>query len=295
MRYAEGTMSDTTRDDFAHLPAAAAKLGRILARPKAIAALCVIVLSALGWLYLALMLARSGVAIIEFGSGTFQALCRPLAEGPWSASGIALVISMWIAMTLMMMLPSAAPMILTYAEIAETAARKGEQIVSPLVLVAGYSTIWLGFSVVAALIQIGLSQAALLDTNIAVAGGLFSGAIFIGAGAYQFSALKHACLNRCQHPFPFFFANWATTRSGVFHLGIKQGGYCLGCCWAMMSVIFAVGVMNVVWMVGLGIIMTVEKMLVGRRFTHAVGVLLIAVGVAWVLMSLANHWPVRTV
>ena len=71
--------------------------------------------------------------------------------------------------------------------------------------------------------------------------GLFSGAIFIAAGVYQFSALKHACLMRCQQPFPFFFANWATTEAGVFRLGLKQGVYCLGCCWAMMLLMFAVG------------------------------------------------------
>ncbi|HXZ46840.1 MAG TPA: DUF2182 domain-containing protein, partial [Pseudolabrys sp.] len=237
-------MRDNARNDFAHLPTAVGRLGHALGRPKALAALCVIVLAALGWLYLALMLARSGVSIIEFGQDTLQELCRPIADGSWSASGIALIGSMWVAMTLMMMLPSAAPMILTYAEIAETAARKGEQIISPFALVAGYSAVWVGFSIVATITQIVIMQAALLDANMAMTGGLFSGAIFTGAGAYQFSSLKHACLNRCQHPFPFFFTNWTTTRSGVFRLGIKQGLYCLGCCWAMMSVIFAVGVMN---------------------------------------------------
>src|SRR5674536_190050 len=87
----------------------------------------------------------------------------------------------------------------------------------------------------------------------------FSGAIFIGAGVYQFSALKHACLTQCQSPFPFFFANWANTPRGVFRLGVKQGLYCLGCCWAMMLVMFAVGVMNVIWMAALGMVMTFEK------------------------------------
>jgi len=288
-------MSDTARNDFPHLPAAAARLGHVLARPKALAALSVIVLTILGWLYLALMLARSGTTITELGADTLQALCRPLANGSWSIPGIALVGSMWVAMTLIMMMPSAAPMILTYAEIAETAARKGRQIVSPFALVAGYSGVWLIFSVVAAMIQIVFTQVALLDANAALVSGLFSGAIFIGAGAYQFSALKHACLNRCQHPFPFFFTNWTTTRSGVFRLGIRQGLYCLGCCWAMMSVIFAVGVMNVIWMAGLGIVMTIEKLLTGRRFTHAVGVALIAIGIGWVVISFTGHWPVRAV
>ena len=166
--------------------------------------------------------------------------------------GFAVVALMWAAMTLAMMLPSAAPMILTYAEIADTAARKGERIVSPFVLAAGYTLVWLGFAGAATLAQFAFTRAALLDTGMASASGLFSGAIFIGAGVYQFSALKHACLTQCRSPFPFFFANWATTPRGVFRLGVKQGLYCLGCCWAMMLVMFAVGVMNVIWMAALG-------------------------------------------
>ena len=105
-------------------------------------------------------------------------------------------------MTLAMMLPSAAPMILTYAEIADTAARKGERIVSPFVLAAGYMLVWLGFAAAATLAQFAFTRAALLDTGMQSASGLFSGAIFIGAGVYQFSALKHACLTQCQKPVP---------------------------------------------------------------------------------------------
>jgi predicted metal-binding membrane protein len=141
--------------------------------------------------------------------------------------------------------------------------------------------------------QIALTRLALLDNGLASASGLFSGAIFITAGIYQFSALKHACLNQCQHPFPFFFANWKTTARGVFRLGVKQGLFCLGCCWAMMLVMFAVGVMNVVWMAGLAIIMTVEKIGSGRRFSHAVGVVLIGAGIGFVVTAFAAHWPVH--
>ena len=118
---------------------------------------------------------------------------------------------------------------------------------------------WLGFAAVATLAQFAFTRAALLDSGMASASGLFSGAIFIGAGVYQFSALKHACLTQCQSPFPFFFANWATTPRGVFRLGVKQGLYCLGCCWAMMLVMFAVGVMNVIWMAALGVVMTIRE------------------------------------
>ena len=281
-------MSEATGHDLSHLPPAASRLAAVFARPKVLAAICVIALAGLGWLALGLRYS---------GLGAFEALCRPLVlpGAAWGASGFAIVALMWGAMTLAMMLPSASPMILTYAEIADTAARKGERIVSPFVLAAGYTIVWLGFAAVATLAQFAFTRAALLDSGMASASGLFSGAIFIGAGVYQFSALKHACLTQCQSPFPFFFANWETTPRGVFRLGVKQGLYCLGCCWAMMLVMFAVGVMNVIWMAALGLLMTFEKLGTGRRFTHMVGATLIAIGVAFVLAAFAAHWPVRAI
>ena len=281
-------MTQTARHDLPHLPPAASRLGAMFARPKVLAAICVVALAGLGWLALGL---------IYSGMGAFEALCRPLAMSGavWGASGFAIVALMWGAMTLAMMLPSAAPMILTYAEIADTAARKGERIVSPFVLTAGYTLMWLGFAAIATLAQYAFTRAALLDRGMISASGLFSGAIFIGAGVYQFSALKHACLTQCQSPFPFFFANWATTPRGVFRLGVKQGLYCLGCCWAMMLVMFAVGVMNVLWMAALGVVMTVEKIGAGKRFTYVVGVVLIVSGVAFVATAFAAHWPLHAI
>jgi len=281
-------MSEATGHDLSHLPPAAGRLGAAFARPKVLAAICVVALASLGWLALGLLFS---------GMGAFEALCRPLAVSgtAWGASGFAIVALMWGAMTLAMMLPSASPMILTYAEIADTAARKHEHIVSPFMLAAGYTLVWLGFAAAATLAQFAFTRAALLDSGMQSASGLFSGAIFIGAGVYQFSALKHACLTQCQHPFPFFFANWATTPRGVFRLGVKQGLYCLGCCWAMMLVMFAVGVMNVIWMAALGVLMTFEKIGTGKRFTYTIGVALIVAGIAFVLTALAAHWPVHAI
>ena len=283
-------MSQAARHELSHLSSAASRLGATFARPKALATLCVVALAGLGWLYLGLLVA---------GVGALDALCRPLLglapQGAWSLSGVALVALMWGAMTLAMMLPSAAPMILTYAEIADTAARKAEPVVSPFVLAGGYTAVWFGFAAVATVAQIALTRATLIDLSLGSASGLFSGAIFIAAGTYQFTALKHACLRQCQHPFPFFFANWATTPRGVFRLGLRQGLYCVGCCWAMMLLMFAVGVMNVIWMAALGIVMTIEKIGSGRRFSHAVGVVLIAVGAGFVVSAVAAHWPMRVI
>lgn len=273
-------MTDTTDDTPTRRPLAAANIGYVFGRPKAVAAACVIVLAALGWLYLGLL--TSGVS--DAPGTLFDVLCRTSS----SASGttnLVFALPMWSAMALAMMLPSTAPMILTYAEIAETAARKGEPIVSPLVLASGYATVWLAFALVAALLQVLLARAAL---PAGMTSSLFSGAIFIGAGLYQFSALKHACLHKCQHPFPFFFANWATTPRGVFRLGVKQGVYCIGCCWAMMLMMLAVGAMNVIWMALLGAIMTIEKMSSGSRFSRAVGVALIAAGAVFAFTGFAG-------
>ncbi len=287
-------MSEASGHHFGRLPPAAAGLGHIFSRPKVLAGFCVIALAGLGWFYAALLFTGMGGPFGRSGASFVQALCRPLPDASWSAGGIAIIVLMWGAMSLAMMLPSAAPMIMTYAGIADTAARKNESIVSPFVLAGGYTAVWFGFAVLAALAQIVLTQATLLDSSMGSASGYFSGVIFIGAGLYQFSALKHSCLTQCQQPFPFFFANWATTPAGVFRLGLTQGVYCLGCCWAMMLVMFAVGVMNVIWMAGLGMVMTIEKMLAGRRFTHAIGVVLIAAGICAVLAAFAGHWPAST-
>jgi predicted metal-binding membrane protein len=264
------------QDVLTHLSAAETRLSEALARPKRIALGCIAALTGLGWLALALMMSSG-----SSGWDAWQTLCRPALAGTWGSFAVAL--PMWAAMTLATMLPTAGPMILTYAEIADTAARKREPVVSPLVLTAGYITIWLGFAFAAAALQWVLARAGWLDGGSA--SRLAGGAIFIAAGLYQFSALKQSCLTQCQRPFPFFFSNWTEERSGVFQLGLRQGLYCLGCCWAMMLVMFAIGTMNVAWMAALGVLMTIEKLSTTARFSHAVGAAFAAIGSVMMLWS----------
>jgi predicted metal-binding membrane protein len=262
---------------------------RVLGRPKVLASVCIALLVAAGWLYLGLIVAgMSGIGVLE-------ALCRPSfgARDGWGIAQAGLVLSMWCAMALAMMLPTAGPMILTYAELAETATRKGEPAASPLVLTAGYVSIWLGAASVFAATQMLLVRLAVLDPAMATASPLFSGAVFIGAGLYQFSALKHACVTQCQHPFRFFFANWTADPRGVFRLGFRQGLYCLGCCWAMMLSMFAVGVMNVIWMAALGAIMAIEKVGNTTRFSRALGAAFVLIGIAFIATSVIAHWPMK--
>ena len=267
-------------DPLAHLSPAETGLHRILLRPRMLAVAAIAVLAGAGWLYVGLMLGARG------GDGALlAALCRPtfgqsVPSGPWD---LALTALMWAAMVFAMMLPTAGPMVVTYAEIAEVAAAKGEPVVSPLVLTAGYVAVWLGFAVLATALQWLLARFALLDPGHTAVSAAFSGAVFIAAGAYQFSSLKHACLTLCQRPFPFFFANWSTAPRAVFRLGLRQGLYCLGCCWAMMLVMFAVGAMNVVWMAGLGVVMGVEKITTTPRFSRVVGAGLVLTGILLVI------------
>jgi predicted metal-binding membrane protein len=272
-------MSSLADHALTHLPPAAARLGALAARPKTVAAACVIVLAGAGWLYLGFIAGASVSQPADIWSW-IGALCRPAATLSSGLSSFILVFAMWVAMTLAMMLPSAAPMILTYAEIADTAARKGEHAISPIVLALGYAAIWIGFALLSAAMQIALTKSGVDFESARGAASGVSGILFIVAGLYQFSSLKQSCLRACQRPFPFFFTNWRTTVRGVFGLGLRQGLHCLGCCWAMMLLMLVAGVMNAVWMAALGLVMTLEKMTSTPRFSRILGVVFIVVGAA---------------
>jgi predicted metal-binding membrane protein len=279
-------LTDLAGRTFHHLSPAAAGLLATLLRPRAIAIACLVAIAGAGWIWLGILAARTPAA------GGFldllAALCRPGASaGSWSAD-LPPAILMWSAMALAMMLPTAAPMILTYADIAESAAAKGEPIVSPFVLVAGYCAVWLGFAAAAASLQVLVIGALVPPDAPPAAAAWLAGAVFLAAGLYQFSALKQACLSACRQPFPFFFANWKTTARGVFGLGLRQGLHCLGCCWAMMLLMLAGGAMNALWMAALGAAMTIEKLTTTQRFSRAVGVVLVAAGIGFVLAGLVR-------
>jgi predicted metal-binding membrane protein len=260
---------------------------RALTRPRSIALACIAVLAACGWGYLGLVLAG------QQSSGIWAALCQPIygSTSGLSIAGISLTFAMWSAMVLAMMLPTAAPMVTTYADLTETAAAKGELAASPLVLIAGYIVVWLGAALVLTALQGMLARLDALDSRIGIANPFVAGAMFVIAGAYQFSRAKHACLSHCQHPFRFFFASWTSEPGGVFRLGLRQGLLCLGCCWAMMLLMFAVGVMNVIWMAILGAVMAVEKLGVTKWFSRAAGVVFLAVGAIMIVETWITGWP----
>ena len=208
-----------------------------------------------------------------------------LAAG--SGDGLALfpaLAAMWFAMAAAMMLPTAAPMIRTYCEIADTAAARGAPVVHPMVLAAGYLAVWAVAALLFAVLHLALSSVAGAG-GAAPMQGVVAGAILIVAGLYQFSALKEACLTKCRNPFTTLFARWQTRAAGVLRLGPEPGLWCLGCCWALMLIMLAVGSMNVIWMAALTLFTFLEKTGNGWMTSRVAGAIVTLWGTALIVGS----------
>ncbi len=177
--------------------------------------LCLAAIVAAAWAALVFIIHGGGPELYEL-------ICGPDRAGAAMASAL---FAMWLAMAFAMMLPAAAPMLSIYLDIAEAAQAKQLTVVSPLVLAGGYMAVWIAFTVAAAGLQTSLRSA-----GIDLAAPPVAAALLIGAGAYQFSNLKHACLSKCRHPMPYFMSNWTVKLWGVFGMGLAQGALCLGCC-----------------------------------------------------------------
>ena len=209
--------------------------------------------------------------------GALIRFCSPqLAAFSWT--GFLATFLMWCAMSIAMMLPSAAPMLRTYGDIAHVAREKGETTVPLAILAWGYLFLWGVFALVAAAFQTLLITVGLVSDAVSPTLGTLSGLILLGAGAYQFSGLKDACLEKCRNPFNTLFAQWRTDYPGVFKLGMQQGAFCVGCCWALMLVMLVVGTMNLAWMAFLTLFAIVEKSAASKVTSQISGGILIVWG-----------------
>lgn len=180
---------------------------------------------------------------------------------PWMPADFVFMFFMWAIMMVGMMLPSAAPMILLYAGMMRKAERQGAPMASTAAFVCGYLVMWCLFSVGATLLQWGLHRAALLSLMMVTKSQLLGGGLLIIAGLYQLTPWKNVCLDHCRSPAHFFFHHWRPGVSGAFRLGLEHGAFCLGCCWALMGLLFFGGVMNLLWIAGITIFVFLEKVL----------------------------------
>jgi predicted metal-binding membrane protein len=225
--------------------------------------------TAAAWLALAAIHGEAGLAL-----DTVAALCLQVG-GSASIGLYPPVLAMWLLMSVAMMLPTALPTIDLYVRLSR---RMEEGRTQRIVLfIAGYVVAWGGFGALAAAAQIGLRT---LPAGI-VAPALGAGGLLVLAGAYQLSPLKQSCLDLCRNPMLFFMSRWRETLGGTLSLGFRHGLICIGCCWALMLLMFVGGTMNLVWMALLGLAMLAEKMLPGAgTWGRAGGVLMIAAGTA---------------
>src|SRR6516225_6618101 len=266
-------------------------LEAILRRDRLLVAGALGLIAALAWgyvLWLAADMDMGGMDMPEFrmipaGLG----LMAPV-ESPWGAIEFAFVFVMWAVMMIGMMAPSVAPMILMYARVGRHGNAKGKPFVATGWFAAGYFLTWIGFSLAATLVQWMIERAALLDSRMASASNVLGGIVLIAAGVYQWSPLKDVCLAQCQNPIGFLmrYGGFRGDLPDCLLMGLRHGAYCIGCCWALMALLFVGGVMNVLWIALLAMLVLLEKLApFGRWIARAAGAVCVGAGAAMLFFT----------
>jgi predicted metal-binding membrane protein len=194
----------------------------------------------------------------------------------WSLLELFWVWVMWAVMMVAMMLPSAAPMALTFHRVANRRKDPG----STFHFVTGYLLVWIVFSILATVLQGRLQAMGLLSRMQVLNPNWLAGGLLVLAGLFQWSALKHRCLTACRTPIGFLATHWRPGQIGALSMGLRHGAYCLGCCWALMALLFVFGVMNLVAVVAIATLVAFEKLLPhGDWLSKIGGVVLMVWGV----------------
>jgi predicted metal-binding membrane protein len=207
-------------------------------------------------------------------------------EPSWTPIDVALMFAMWSAMMAAMMVPGSAPVVGAFATINRSRRERGAAYVPTVIFLAGYLAVWAAFSALAVVLQWALQMSGLLTTMMQSASLWLSAALFAAAGLYQFSPLKERCLDYCRSPDGFILSEWRDGGVGAFVMGTRHGLFCLGCCAALMLLLFAVAVMDLRWVAALTILVTAEKLLPGGRLWRAgLGIALLVAAVAFAIFA----------
>jgi predicted metal-binding membrane protein len=161
----------------------------------------------------------------------------------WSATDFILMFVMWAVMMVAMMVPSAAPMILVFATVSRQRRAQHRPFAPVSVFLLGYVVVWSGFAAAATVAQWGLHSMALLSPTMVSTSPFLGGALLVAAGVLQWSPLKYRCLTHCRSPLAFLMSEWREGTKGVFAMGLRHGTFCLGCCWALMTLLLVLGVL----------------------------------------------------
>ncbi len=229
--------------------------------------------TALAWIYL--------VTVGAGLPGTPPPGSEPAQPRVWQPLDVWLTFIMWGVMMVAMMLPGAAPAILLYNTVSQRQRARGGTGGSMPLFTVGYVAVWIGFSIVATVLQWGVH-----DASLATPGGMqavpwLGGAILVAAGVYRWSPLKQACLRHCRSPLDFVLTRWRRGRRGALAMGLEHGAFCLGCCWALMLLLFVGGVMNLLWVAAIAVFVLLEKTLPrSRPIATVTGTVLVVAGIA---------------
>jgi len=205
----------------------------------------------------------------------------------WDARHVLLLWAMWAVMMAGMMLPSAAPMLLLYGVAARRRGTGPRAAYEIYALAAGYVAVWALFSVLATATQRIFSMLLVVSPMMTLTSPTAGAALLLIAGLYQLTPLKRVCLQKCQSPLSFLMHRWRAGAAGAFRMGVGHGAFCLGCCWALMLLLFVGGVMNLIVIAALTAFVAFEKL--GPFGVHGArlsGALLLAAGV-WILLRAA--------
>ena len=259
-------------------------LERIVRRDRVVVAVSLGLLTVVAWAYVLWLADDMDMSGMDMTGTRMMSTALGLvlpASAPWRLVEFAFVFVMWLVMMVGMMAPSAAPMILMYARAGRHAAASGAPFAPAGWFVAGYFLAWTGFSLAATLVQWALERLALLNADMASASQVVGGVVLVVAGAYQWTPLKDVCLTQCQTPLGFLMRYGGFRRDplGSLQLGLRHGAFCVGCCWALMALLFVVGVMNVLWIALLAVLVLLEKVMPqGRLVARFAGAAFIASG-----------------
>jgi predicted metal-binding membrane protein len=262
----------------------ATALEMVLKRDRAITALGLVAIASLAWCYT--------ILVASMGDGDMAGAASHMAmpqDQPWSGIDFLLMFAMWMVMMVAMMLPSAAPMILLFASANRKRQLAQEPYLRTSLFAGSYVVVWSGFALIATLANWTLHSRGLMSSMMGSALPLWGGGLLIAAGLYQFTPLKLACLNKCRSPLAFLMSEWREGRLGAFVMGLRHGGYCVLCCWALMALLFVLGVMNLAWIALLAAFVLIEKLASrGPWLSRASGLLLLGWGVSMVGSAFLN-------
>jgi predicted metal-binding membrane protein len=208
-----------------------------------------------------------------------EELAEPSAGSSYVLLAV-LFVAGWTLMTVAMMLPTSLPLVALFRSVVRKRANRARLVA---LVVLGYLAVWTLFGALVHLADRGLHEVVERQGALESNAWAISAGTFLLAGAYQFSALKEHCLEKCRSPLAFIMEHWRgeRERTQAFRLGLRHGLFCLCCCWSLMLLMFAVGIGSIAWMLALGAVMAIEKNAPwGRQVSAPVGVVLLASGVA---------------